>query len=451
MRTPVQTTDIIDWLSSQDLISRTVDLLAPNYSVDIHNTVSELLKAIIALSAPSPAALNQGQGQELGGGLGDSQENAAGINNRLVRELASEPIVRKMVGYMLDSQLPRQLHRRLTDVADEQLAQLSVSDLRRKPSQRGMVLFRLWKKMSFRLLRLKTTTMTTSLSRDLSILASFLLPSLALLDNLTTEARRQQSDPTTCSLPSQRQPCPSLPRLAARPSSPALASSSSSSARTTATILSSIFFVRCTTTSSRGRASYREATAEEGRGGSFQRSIHQQEGGAEAKTEAEKQQEAESLLRRPSMTWTRKKRMFRVWKRRWPKSSTRWDLYTWDLCFECCRSDCPTFNSLSTSRGSGMLPSLLRSVMWLRLLSKGTGFTELYAELLHCSNMALLNRAPGEGPQYSEDGVLSGGLEGLQTLARTLQGGDGPEVGDTSIGAEGRCQPGDCCSEGCQS
>ena len=62
--------------------------------------------------------------------------------------------------------------------------------------------------------------------------------------------------------------------------------------------------------------------------------------------------------------------------------------------------------------------------------------TELYAELLHCSNMALLNRAPGEGPQYSADGVLSGGLEGLQTLARTLQGGDGPELGDASAGGE---------------
>ena len=135
MRTPGQATDIIDWLSSQDLIARTVDLLAPKYSVDIHNTVSELLKAIIALSAPSPAALNQGQGTELGGGMGEAQENAAGINNRLVRELASEPIVRKMVGYMLDSQLPRQLHRRLTDVADEQLSQLSVQDLR-KPSQK---------------------------------------------------------------------------------------------------------------------------------------------------------------------------------------------------------------------------------------------------------------------------------------------------------------------------
>lgn len=50
--------------------------------------------------------------------------------------------------------------------------------------------------------------------------------------------------------------------------------------------------------------------------------------------------------------------------------------------------------------------------------------TELYAELLHCSNMALLNRAPGEGPQYSADGILQGGIQGLQTLARTLQGSE---------------------------
>lgn len=54
--------------------------------------------------------------------------------------------------------------------------------------------------------------------------------------------------------------------------------------------------------------------------------------------------------------------------------------------------------------------------------------TELYAELLHCSNMALLNRAPGEGPQYSDEGNLLGGIDGLQILARTLQGGDGPET-----------------------
>ena len=50
--------------------------------------------------------------------------------------------------------------------------------------------------------------------------------------------------------------------------------------------------------------------------------------------------------------------------------------------------------------------------------------TELYAELLHCSNMALLNRAQDSGPQYSKKGTLIGGIDGLQVLARALQGQD---------------------------
>jgi SIT4-associating protein SAP185/190 len=216
VRTAGQSTDIIDWLSSQDLIARTVDLLAPNYSVDIHNTVSELLKAMIALSAPSPATLNQGQGQELGAGLGEQQENAGGINNRLVRELASEPIVRKMVGYMLDSQLPRQLHRRLTDVADEQLSQLSVQDLR-KPSQR--------RDASLSTLQEDVVSSSAvvddddeddeSFARPLNP-REFPAPSLARQAATTTAIPPLQCGPTISSLPFRHPPCPSLPRRAAR-------------------------------------------------------------------------------------------------------------------------------------------------------------------------------------------------------------------------------------------
>jgi SIT4 phosphatase-associated protein len=50
---------------------------------------------------------------------------------------------------------------------------------------------------------------------------------------------------------------------------------------------------------------------------------------------------------------------------------------------------------------------------------------ELYAELLHCSNMALLNRAPGIGPTYDEDGRLLGGLSALEELARVISSGSG--------------------------
>lgn len=46
---------------------------------------------------------------------------------------------------------------------------------------------------------------------------------------------------------------------------------------------------------------------------------------------------------------------------------------------------------------------------------------ELYAELLHCSNMTILNRLPGDGPNYSRDGLLTGGLNGLEALGAALE------------------------------
>ncbi len=46
---------------------------------------------------------------------------------------------------------------------------------------------------------------------------------------------------------------------------------------------------------------------------------------------------------------------------------------------------------------------------------------ELYAELLHCSNMSILNRAQGKGPRYSVDGCLIGGLSALEDLGRALE------------------------------
>lgn len=119
------------WLSNRDLIPRLIELLSPSHSTDLHNTVSELLKATIALSAPSPATLNQSQGAD-GFYAGDAYmgQNLGGINNRLARELASEPNVRKMVSYMLDAAMPTQLHRRLSQAADQQLAELSLDGVK---------------------------------------------------------------------------------------------------------------------------------------------------------------------------------------------------------------------------------------------------------------------------------------------------------------------------------
>ncbi|KAF8323646.1 SIT4 phosphatase-associated protein-domain-containing protein [Cantharellus anzutake] len=48
---------------------------------------------------------------------------------------------------------------------------------------------------------------------------------------------------------------------------------------------------------------------------------------------------------------------------------------------------------------------------------------ELYAELLHCSNMSLLNRPVGYGPAYDDEGRLMGGLSALEELARVVSNG----------------------------
>jgi hypothetical protein len=47
---------------------------------------------------------------------------------------------------------------------------------------------------------------------------------------------------------------------------------------------------------------------------------------------------------------------------------------------------------------------------------------ELYAEMLHCSNMSILNRAKGSGPEYTADGRLEGGLDALEQLGTALEG-----------------------------
>jgi hypothetical protein len=45
---------------------------------------------------------------------------------------------------------------------------------------------------------------------------------------------------------------------------------------------------------------------------------------------------------------------------------------------------------------------------------------ELYAELLHCSSLSLLNRPIDTGPLYDGEGRLTGGLGGLEELARVI-------------------------------
>ncbi|KAK0211682.1 SIT4 phosphatase-associated protein-domain-containing protein [Armillaria fumosa] len=51
---------------------------------------------------------------------------------------------------------------------------------------------------------------------------------------------------------------------------------------------------------------------------------------------------------------------------------------------------------------------------------------EMIAELLHCSNMSLLNRPPEQNKIYDAQGRLTGGLAGLEELAKLVDVPDGP-------------------------
>ena len=440
MRTPAQTTDIIDWLSSQGLISRTVDLLAPNYSVDIHNTVSELLKAIIALSAPSPAALNQGQSQELGGGLGEPQENTAGINNRLVRELASEPIVRKMVGYMLDSQLPRQLQRRLTNVADEQLSQLSVQDLRKRSHRRD---------------------------GSLSTLEEGVVPSSALEDDDDDDSFARPLNPREFPASESRSPGQFDHRgstATVRPdnlfppvSAPTVPITSETCSSTLVTCIgvfielirknNSDYFEQHLLRTLHNHLVKRQSELTEkrlqkkeeeeaARATAAKQEVEADNAGEAAQsTDAEEQGEEESAQKAMD-DLDEEEEDVQGMEEAMAEIIDKMGLVHLGPMLQVLSERLSDFQQLVNEprERDVTIPTSVGDVAPLTF--ERYRITELYAELLHCSNMALLNRAPGEGPQYSEDGVLKGGLEGLQVLARTLQGGDGPDFGDTSMGAE---------------
>ncbi|EMD38130.1 hypothetical protein CERSUDRAFT_113278 [Gelatoporia subvermispora B] len=80
---------VLEWLSQENLMSRLIDLLSPAHSSDMHSVVSELIKGIISMAAPSPAA-----------GLSDGLGNGP-ASNRFARELAHRDSVSKLVSYIL--------------------------------------------------------------------------------------------------------------------------------------------------------------------------------------------------------------------------------------------------------------------------------------------------------------------------------------------------------------
>ncbi|PWN41309.1 SAPS-domain-containing protein [Ceraceosorus guamensis] len=506
---------VIDWLSSRELIPKLVDLLSPTHSTDLHNTVSELLKAIIALSAPSPAGLNQSQtdahgfgasagiGGDTDSAFGQQQQQLGGVNNRLVRELASEPIVRKMVGYMLDDGLlPDQLHRRLSMAADEQaLADLSAQDLDATSS--GFTSATGVKKRATEGARSSTLGALpedppsgggTNSSDESAVgeeedddveevlrrrtpLTPAEAPAIVPTGALSPSGHDERHDSVATVRPSSFY---SFPPVSA-PTVPRTSETASSSLVTCIGILielirknNSDYFEQhlfhtlrthllqrqqeLAEQRARKRSEARSAAKEAGQRRALNESSESEVTGAagpgdageesnvsesqnadasadatagleDDNEEEEEEEDNEMEGMEEAMAELSEKLgivhlgpMLRVLSERLPDfqellkrggSSVR---------------ECAGVGSSGTREEDGTLPTTHGTIQALTF--ERYRITELYAELLHCSNMALLNRKPGEGPQYSEDGVLQGGIDGLQVLARTLHGGDVAEEGN---------------------
>ncbi|EJF66213.1 SAPS-domain-containing protein [Dichomitus squalens LYAD-421 SS1] len=80
---------VLEWLSNENLMSRLIDLLSPVHSPDMHTVVAELIKGIISMAAPSPAA-----------GISDGL-NHPPASNVFARELAHRDSVTKLVSFIL--------------------------------------------------------------------------------------------------------------------------------------------------------------------------------------------------------------------------------------------------------------------------------------------------------------------------------------------------------------
>ena len=81
---------------------------------------------------------------------------------------------------------------------------------------------------------------------------------------------------------------------------------------------------------------------------------------------------------------------------------------------------------LATADGTGQNGPVLTTLGALPPLTfERYRICELYAELLHCSNMSLLNRAPEYDHLYDSQGRLQGGLSALEELAQVIAIGNG--------------------------
>jgi SIT4-associating protein SAP185/190 len=306
---------VITWLHQEGLIPRLLACLSPHHSPSTHTIISELLKSIITLCAPTP--FNPAGGNAMEQQTGQSVQPPGSRDNRLIRELVGKTSIDTMVGYMLDN----------VEVTDKDWKGLNGADGDPHPADPFIV---------------QPLPSVASAASSLSHICNILVELI----------RRNNSDF-------------SEPHLFH-------------------TLRNRLMAIR---------------TQQQGNGVDGEKETDESERG--------RMEEAMEEL------------------------SEKMGIVHLGNLLSTISSRFPELHSIlsnSRSQGRSASPSNPKPLTLERFR-----VVELYAELLHSSNMSILNRIPGTGPTYSPDGILSGGLTGLEALGEAI---DGDRAGETEEGQQ---------------
>ena len=383
---------IVDWLADRDLVVLLIELLSPCHSPDVHINASELLKAIIALSAPSPASLTQNV-DPTATGFDGARPGATGVvTNRIVRDLAGEEVVKRMVAFMLDSAtFARDVKGRSATTADVE-KQDAGDDATHKSAPSEEEAPKPWN------------------PRDSPASELTQLPHHEHQELINGTKHEPEHEPEKAST---------------KPRAPEVDPSEETRSSSLVTCISifielirknnSDYFEQHLFHTLRSHLLQRQQEISEQRLSRMANKVHGSEDDDDRASHENNEEEDEMEGMEEAMAEISEKLgivhlgpMLQIISERLPDFQ------------KLLMKPLPESSKIDTSIGTITPLSFERYRI-----------TELYAELLHCSNMALLNRPPGSGPQYSAKGTLLGGIDGLQVLAKALSGGE--ESGDDSM------------------
>lgn len=407
---------IIEWLSEHDLISRIVGLFSPYASPELHTAASEFLKAIISLSAPSPSSLNQITMQETFGGPGEMLLGAGGVNNLLVRELASEESVNKLVSFMLE--YDSGAHMSCTEWASssggfdstlQPLNELETEDLAIEEEEDDEDVWTLRR------------AMTNRQNRQMSVSQSF------------SKGAPNHRDSTATVRPAMLRRASSV-RSVLAPSS--IASSFINCASVCIELIrknNSDYFEQHLFHTLRNYLVLRQQEL----------SGHRRQKMVEAKTSEEPNGDNKPELSLDDLPFDEDADMEGM-EEAMAEVAEKMGIVHLGPLLKALADKIPDLQAKMRSPPPPRATVMTTLGPIEPLTQIRYCIAELYAELLHCSNMALLNREKHSGPKYSPSGTLMGGMDGLQALARTLQGEDvlSPPMPAADMSASGEWGPG---------